>query len=243
MTIKAERSGDILDIELFGVVGDGWADDGITARRVKSELREAGEVSLIRGKLSSIGGYVDEGLEIYQMFADHPARVEFTIGAQAISCGSLIPMSGDVITFHASSVFLAHNPWGIDAGDWRAKEKRTADLKLLAGLFAKIYAERTGRPESEMAALMDEDRYMDADEAKALGFCTAILPSKKKPSSAGSAIASARREFEEMRADATLRLQRAAAMTLSATREPVAQPINVEALRAYSVSKQRLAAV
>lgn len=240
MSIKAKRSGKTLDLELFGVVGDGWAEDVITARRVKAELRDAGEVELITARISSIGGYVDEGLEIYQMLADHPARVEFTVGAQAISCGSLIPMAGDSIVFHASSVFLAHNPWGIDVGDWRAKEKRAANLKMLAALFAKIYSARTGRTVDEMAALMDEDRYMDADEAKQLGFCTAILPSKKKPSAAGSAIATARREFEAMKADATLRLQRAAAMTLSSKPE---QPINLEALRASSRAKQELAAL
>jgi ATP-dependent protease ClpP protease subunit len=216
MTIKATKSGDSAELELFGVVGEGWSDDGISARRVKRELRDIGSVATLRIKLSSVGGYVDEGVEIYQMFADHPAHTICTVGAQAVSCGSLIAVGCDEVIFHATSLWLAHNPWALAIGDYAALEKRAAGLKLMASVFADAYVAKTGKSKEEILSLMDEDRYMDAEEAKEWGFCTSILPSKKKPSASGARITSARSEFEAMKEDARSRLQRAAAMVLSA---------------------------
>jgi ATP-dependent protease ClpP protease subunit len=213
MAIKAERKGDSADIEMFGVVGDGWADDAITARAVKRKLKEIGDVAVLNATISSIGGYVDEGLEIYQMFEDHPAHVVMTVGAQAISCGSLIAIAGDERIFHASSLWLNHNPWSIAMGDYQTFEKKAADLKVMANVFADAYAARSTKTKEEIVALMNEDRFMDADEALAWGFCTKIKEGKKKPAPAAS-MAAARAAFESMKEDARGRLQRAAAMTL-----------------------------
>lgn len=216
MAVKAAKNGDSADLELFGVVGEGWSDDGITARRVKRELRDIGAVDTLRIKLSSVGGYVDEGVEIYQMLADHPAHTICTVGAQAVSCGSLIAVGCDEVIFHASSLWLAHNPWALTIGDYVALEKRAADLKVMAGVFADAYVARTGKSKDEIQALMNEDRYMDAEEAKEWGFCSTILPAKKKPAASGARMAAARSEFEAMKEDARQRLTRVAAMTLSA---------------------------
>ncbi len=244
MAIKAAKNGDSADLELFGVVGEGWSDDGITARRVKRALRELGSVATLNVAISSIGGYVDEGLEIYQMLSDHPARVIMTVGAQAISCGSLIAIAGDDIILHATSLWLAHNPWALVGGDYRGLEKASASLKIMAGAFAEAYAARTGKPQDEMQALMDEDRIMDAEEAKSWGFCTTILPSKKKPAASGASKAVARSNFEQMKTEARQRLLRAAAMTLgSRDAQEHDDEDNMDSLRVIRADARRRIAI
>lgn len=220
MAIKAERKGDSLEIEMVGVVGTGWSDDPITAKGLRAQLRGSPNVALINVHLNSIGGFVDEGLEIYQSLADHPARVVIDIGAQAVSCASLIAMAGDEIIMRETSLFLPHNPWRIALGDYRAFEKNAAELKMMAGVFAGAYSARTGKGVEEIRALMDEDRYMDAEEAKMWGFCTEVKPSKKKPKDQGAAKAAARIAFEAMKEDARGRLMRAAAMSLGGPELP-----------------------
>jgi ATP-dependent Clp protease, protease subunit len=218
MAVKAEKRGKELELELVGVVGDGWSDEPITAKAVSKALRDAGPVAQINVSLSSVGGYIDEGLQIYQMLADHAAHVVVTVGAQALSCGSLIAMAGDEIVLHATSMFLVHNPWSLAIGDYQEMEKRGADLKMMAGVFANAYASRTGKPVGEMQSLMDEDRYMDAEEAHALGFCTKVLPSKKKPDDSTKKLASL--AFESMKTEAKRRLETAAAKALHPTTIP-----------------------
>jgi hypothetical protein len=63
---------------------------------------------------------------------------------------------------------------------------------------------------------MDEDRYMDADEALAWGFATKVLAPKAKPVSMGDAKAAVRAMFEQMKAEARARLMsRSSALLVS----------------------------
>lgn len=180
MAIKAEKKGDSLDLEMNGVVGDGWAENPITSKGIAKVLRDNADAKLIRVALNSPGGYVVEGLQIYQALADHPATVIVSVGAQAASCGSLIAMAGDEIILHETSLFLVHNPWNFTIGDYQDHERAAAELRMMADVFATAYAKRTGKSKADIQALMDEDRYMDAAEAKAFGFCDRIIESKKK---------------------------------------------------------------
>lgn len=178
---KAQANG-IVDISLTGVIGnDFWSDQPCTAKMVRGELAKVPGASQINCFVDSDGGDVWEGLGIYQALLEHPARVSVTIGARAISCGSLIAMAGDEISMHETSKMLVHNPWTSMVGDAADFEARAKDLRNLEGSFSAAYAARTGMQVEEVSALMAEDRLMGADEALEKGFCTDIRKSPKKP--------------------------------------------------------------
>lgn len=211
MAIKALAKGDELDIELSGVVGDGWADNPITSKALAKVLADNKGAKFINGTLNSPGGYVVEGLQIYQMLADHQAHVTITVGAQASSCGSLILMAADKRIVHETSLVLAHNPWDFTVGDYLEHDSKGAELKTLADVFAGVYASRSGMSKDDALALMAKDQYVNAEEALRLGLCDEILKSKSKQA---LSVNEARSSVMQARAFAMNNMRRAAVAVL-----------------------------
>jgi ATP-dependent protease ClpP protease subunit len=213
---NALSNGDV-EISLTGVIGGNiWTDDPnpCTASRVRGELAKNPNAKQINCLVDSDGGDVWEGLGIYQALLEHPARVSVTIGARAISCGSLIAMAGDEISMHETSKMLIHNPWTIAMGDAEDFEARAKDLRNLEESFASAYAARTGMSDVAVRELMNEDRLMGAEEAKEKGFCTDVRKSPKKPKAMSE---------EEIRSEVT-RMRTRAQASVSALRIAAMSP-------------------
>lgn len=192
----------VVDIEITGVIGDDWwSDNPCTSDMVRAELKKVPNATLIRVFVDSDGGDVWHGFGIYQALSEHPARVEVTIGARAQSCASVIAMAGDTIVMPDISKMCAHNPWTRFEGTADELEKRAKDLRSLEDSIVDIYVARTGMSESDIRALMNEDRLMGAKEALDKGFCTELRKPKQKVSAlSDSELLSARQELRAMAA-------------------------------------------
>lgn len=201
-------SAETLELTLVGVVGDGWSDDPITKKAVRKALKEAPKAEVIKVHLDSFGGSYFEGLAIYQMLSEHPARVEMEIGACAASAASLIAMAGDEISLHETSTMLVHEVWTIAIGKAKDLRQQADDLDLLSNQAAIAYSSRTGMSQDDVVALMAEDRFMGADECKKLGFCTTIRKAKPKGKANQVALTESyvRSQIEQIKSDAEERL-------------------------------------
>lgn len=186
-----------LDLSIIGVIGDGWDAESVTAKAVRKALASAPKAETIRVHVDSPGGSFFEGLAIYQMLQEHQARVEVTVGARAASAASLVAMAGDEISLHETSTMLVHNVWTIAIGEASELRKVADDLDLLSESAVTAYAARTDKKADEIRSLMAENRYMGADEALKLGFCTKIRKAKKGAQSLSER--EVRAELEEMR--------------------------------------------
>lgn len=177
---NAAANGNV-DIEITGVIGDTWwSDSPCTSDMVRAELKKVPNASLIRVFVDTDGGDVWHGMGIYQALVEHPAKVEVTVGARAQSCGSLVMMAGDTIIMPEMAKLCVHNPWTIFKGTAAGLEARAKDLRNLEDSFVAAYVARTGMSESDMRALMNEDRLMSAKEALERGFCTELRKPKQK---------------------------------------------------------------
>ncbi len=212
MAVKALAKGEELTLEMNGVVGDGWCENPITAKAISKILNDNKSAKFIDAYVNGPGGYVVEGLHIYQAIKNHGARVRVTVGGQAASCMSLIAMSGDEIVLDETSLFLIHNPWNLTVGDYVEHAKVGSELEMMADVFATAYAARTGMSKEDVRALMLEDRYMNAEEAKKLGFCDRIIPSKSKEKALS--VGEARASLMNARTYAMSKLTRTAAAAL-----------------------------
>lgn len=212
MAVKALAKGEELTLEMNGVVGDGWCENPITAKAISKILNDNKSAKFIDAYVNGPGGYVVEGLHIYQAIKNHGARVRVTVGGQAASCMSLIAMSGDEIVLDETSLFLIHNPWNLTVGDYVEHAKVGSELEMMADVFATAYAARTGMSKEDVRALMLEDRYMNAEEAKKLGFCDRIIPSKSKEKALS--VGEARASLMNARTHAMGKLTRTAAAAL-----------------------------
>lgn len=170
-----------LELNIIGVIGDGWDESPVTAKDVRKALSQNKEVKRIVVNIDSPGGSFFDGLAIYQMLQDHPATVECVIGACAASAATIVAMGCDTITMHETSTFLVHPVWTVAIGNAAELRKIADDVDALSESAVKAYAARTGMDPGAARSLMAEDRYMSAEEAHSLGFCTDIRKAKGKP--------------------------------------------------------------
>jgi len=168
-SIKALGKGDA-EVSIYDEIG-GW---GLTAKEFKDDVKALGDVSNITVKINSPGGNVADGNAIFNILKKHSAHISVEIEGVALSMGSLIAMAGDTISIAENGMMMIHNPWGAAVGD--AEELRKAaevSDKFKAGLV-RAYAARTGMSEDEISAMMDDETWLDAEEAVEFGFADEI---------------------------------------------------------------------
>jgi ATP-dependent Clp protease, protease subunit len=191
---------DSATISIYEMIGeDYWSGDGFTAKKMGGILRAIGERD-ITVRLNSPGGDMFEGLAIYNQLAEHKGAVTIKVMGLAASAASIIAMAGDEIRMGLGSFLMIHNCWGVVIGN-------QADLREAAGLFATfdgamadIYAHRTGGERDAIAAMMNGETWLSANEAIAAGFATGTLDDEPEPDTTTSARAdlSARRRLEAL---------------------------------------------
>ncbi len=170
----ADGAGTVIDI--FEIIGeDFWTGAGVTAKSVKDSLdKSSGPVTV---NINSPGGDYFEGLAIYNLLREHPARVNINVIGMAASAASVIAMAGDKTRVAKAGFLMIHNCWVIALGD-RHDMRDVADLmEQFDKAMHALYAARTGKPEADIEAWMDAETWFSGDEAVANGFADALLPS------------------------------------------------------------------
>lgn len=175
------------ELHIFGVVGDrGFFGDEPTESTtdgVSRFLSEHGGQD-VRVLINSPGGFAFEGIAIYNLLASHSGNVTTRNIGMAGSAASIILMSGDTIEMHDSATLFIHRALTVAIGNTE-EIRDTADfLDQLDGQMAAVYAARTGKTKAAMSKLMRgegkrDGTFLSAAEAKAEGFITTVIPSKK----------------------------------------------------------------
>ncbi|WFP51225.1 Clp protease ClpP [Methylomonas sp. EFPC3] len=148
---------------------------GISASQFINELQALNNVATIELHIHSPGGSLLDGLAIYNALKNHPARVLGHVDGLAASAASVILMAGDVITMPEDAFLMIHNAQGGAYGD-AAELRDMADLmEKLQSSAIDIYQQRTGQDRQTIIDMMAKETWMNATEAKALGFCDQVL--------------------------------------------------------------------
>jgi ATP-dependent Clp protease, protease subunit len=159
-------------IQVFGEVGF-----DVTPASITAALAGKGDVHLM---INSPGGSAFDGVAIYNLLAGHSGKVSAEVVGVAASAASIIAMAADELTMAKSSFLMIHNAWGLTVGDHGAHSDTAAMLQKVDGALAGIYADRSGMSVREIAALMDAETWIDADEAVETGFADAVSGSDAK---------------------------------------------------------------
>ena len=171
------------EVVIYDEIG-GW---GITARQFVQQLTEVAKgKNTISVKLHSPGGDVFEGLAIYNMLKNHPARIEVEVGGLAASMGSVIAMAGDVVRIPENAWMMVHNPWGVQGGDANEMREYADLLDKLGGSMINAYTSKSGQSVEEIKEMMAKTTWMDGNEAVALGFADETIPAMEAAASLNS---------------------------------------------------------
>lgn len=171
-------------INVDGYIGEG----GFSAQYIKNALANAGndEVEL---RINSLGGDAGHAIAIKDALQAHGNVTALYSGASA-SSATLISMGCKSVKITKDSFFLVHKPMmGIDI--WaNLNEDELKDLmaKLTDMLdnatkwtlqMAGIYCDKTGKPAKEILAIMKKGAWLNAEEAKNIGFVDEIILPEK----------------------------------------------------------------
>ena len=172
---KAAEANDPNTISVYGVIGEDMFEEGFTARRMAGALRAVGK-NAVTVNVNSPGGDMFEGLAIYNLLREHPAKVTVKVMGVAASAASIIAMAGDEVLMGTGSVMMIHNAWGLVIGNRHDFADAASVFQTFDASMASIYAARTGMTEEEVMAMLDgptrasDGTYMTATEAIAKGF-------------------------------------------------------------------------
>ena len=157
---------------LDGAIGKSWWDDsGISSAEFTAAFNEA----LTYGKpieimVNSIGGSVGEGLCIYDTIARHSNQVSCRVTGYALSIASVFPLAAGKIVSPSNAIWMIHEASCDTGGTKRDKLKDAAMLAVHDSTIAGIYAKRTGKTSAYWLAKMEDETWMNGDEAVAEGF-------------------------------------------------------------------------
>lgn len=147
---------------------------GVSAKLFLDDLR-AVKAKSVDLEINSPGGDVFAGLAIYNGLRNSGKTINVKVLGLAASAASLVAMAGDTIEMPENAFLMIHNPWSFamgDADDMRA----TADvLDKIGASLVTTYANRTGKSEDEISAMLAAETWMTAQEALDMGFATSVV--------------------------------------------------------------------
>lgn len=161
------------EVLIYGIVGDSW--DGLDAATLVPLITEGNDDLDIR--INSPGGYVMEGLAIYNAMIRAAAsgrKVTTHIDGLAASMASVIAMAGSDVIMADNALVMIHNPWDCACGDANELRRAADQLDRLRDQIVGIYAKRTGLAADELVAMMDEETWFSAADALDKKFITSV---------------------------------------------------------------------
>jgi len=136
-------------------------------------------------KISSLGGSVDDALNIYDQFVEH-GNVTAELSAFVASSATLISLGAKTVRMNENSFYLIHkamnwvDEWGSmnedEIDELIAKlETQKQQLAKVTLQLAKMYVKKTGKTLDEITALMKQQTWLTAEEAKSWGFVDEVF--------------------------------------------------------------------
>jgi ATP-dependent protease ClpP protease subunit len=163
-----DKSGEV-ELYLYDEIGS----FGVRSKEFVAELKEYKDKH-VHLRINSLGGEIGEGTSIYNALIRHPGGVTVHIDSLAASMASVIAMAGNPVYMAENAILMIHNPWTLASGEATDLRKQADLLDMMKSNLVRAYQKKTGMEETVIARLMDEETWLDATEAAALGFIDAI---------------------------------------------------------------------
>ena len=158
-------------IRIDGVIGTGLGE--VSAQMVRDQLPISG-TEPIEVKIHSEGGNVFEGFAIHDALAAYEGPKSLSIESSAFSIASFIAMAFDDVAISPNGYMMLHNPYAGVEGDDEDLAKSSAMLAQLKSSMITAYANRSGKSEDEIKAILKAETYLNAQQSVAMGFATRV---------------------------------------------------------------------
>jgi len=147
---------------------------GITANSFINEVKDL-EPDSLHLNMASLGGDLTDALTIYDFLKTFKGTTTGRFTGPSASSMTVIAMGLDKIEAGENTPILIHNPWTMAMGNADELRKEADNLEKFENSIVNIYKKRTGQRANSVRKLMDEDKWIDAKEAKEFGLIDKIV--------------------------------------------------------------------
>jgi ATP-dependent Clp endopeptidase proteolytic subunit ClpP len=168
------KAGETADIYIFDEIGT----YGVTAQDFISEIKGLKDMP-INLRINSLGGDVFDGMAMYNVIKRRESKTTVYIEGIAASIATIIALGADEVIMAENSLFMIHNAWGGTSGEAKDMRKTAETLDKITSELTDIYVKKTGLSYDALAEMMDEESWLNAQEAFDLGFIDTISDSIK----------------------------------------------------------------
>ena len=171
MKAKADKTAEII---IYGVIGGGYFEDGISDTTFQKELKALGDVKEITVRINSVGGNVFEGWTIYNLLKQHPAKITVHVDGIAASIASIIMLAGDKIIMGEGAQVMVHKAWVFASGNSNDLESMIDRLLAIDEQLIKTYAAKTKKDREYIRSLVVAETWFNAEEAVEIGLADEV---------------------------------------------------------------------
>ena len=178
-------------MSVYNITIDGFIGPWGYSKQWLSEMLKGHEKDQVNLTLSSLGGSVDHALNMHEQLKRH-GNVNVTLSGFNASSSTIVAMGAKTRQISKYGFFLVHkvmswvdafgymNEDDIEALIERLDKEKNENAKMTL-VLAQIYSDELGKPVKDLLALMKQDTWLGAEEAKEWGFVDDIyMPSSEE---------------------------------------------------------------
>lgn len=124
--------------------------------------------------LNSYGGLCNAAVRMYDELRAYSGKVHITISGTAASAATVLAQGADVLTMTPGSLFMIHDPSCMAWGNVKAFQDTIRELEAYKASILNVYAARCKIEREEVARMMSETTWMDANDAVKHGFVDGV---------------------------------------------------------------------
>lgn len=166
------------EINLNGYIDDEvWFGDEITPDSLHETLYEPGtnQSEDVHIRLNSYGGSCNAAVRMHDDLVAYPGKISITISGTAASAATVLAMAADTLEMTPGSLFMIHDPIVGAIGNEADLMEAIGLLRACKDSIINVYATRTLAGRDQIAQMMKETTWMDAEAALAYGFIDRIV--------------------------------------------------------------------
>lgn len=152
---------------------DFFGDDSTCPRDVQRILDQAAEGDEIEVYISSPGGIIEVGTEIYTALRS-AKNVRIYITGQACSAASIVAMAS-YCEMAPTALMMVHCVSTTAGGNHNDMEHAAEVLRTADRALCRAYMAKTGMKEDEVLDMMERETWMTAEQAKEKGLVDAVM--------------------------------------------------------------------
>ncbi len=174
----------VLQIYLYGeiepsylnILGD-LIESKTSAEYIRKAIEKAETINGIEVYINSIGGYVDEGVSIYNLLKRQSVPVTAYIDGMACSIASVVAMAADKIVMPSNTTMMIHHAIGGCYGNAKEHREFATQLDKISEASTNSYLVHAGDKltRETLEPLLNAETFLTAQEAFDIGLCDEIL--------------------------------------------------------------------